>query len=82
MDYFAGLDVSLEKTHICVLDRDGRVIHEANAPASPDAMTAALGSAPAGTRVVFEMGRMAPMLYHGLVELGVPVICIESRQAY
>lgn len=82
MDYFAGLDVSLEKTHICVLDRDGRVLLEATAPSSPDAITAALASAPACTRVVFETGRMAPMLYHGLVELGVPVICIESRQAY
>src|SRR4051812_13935168 len=25
---------------------------------------------------------MAPMLFHGLVALGLPVICIESRQAY
>jgi transposase len=25
---------------------------------------------------------MAPMLYHGLSQLGLPVICIESRQAY
>lgn len=25
MDYFAGLDVSLETTHICILDRDGTV---------------------------------------------------------
>ncbi len=28
MDYFAGLDVSLEKTHICVLDRDHAVVAE------------------------------------------------------
>ena len=32
--------------------------------------------------IVFETGRMAPMLYHGLRQLGLPVICIESRQAY
>jgi transposase len=82
MDYFAGLDVSLEKTHVCVLDRDGTVVHEATAPSSPAAITAALTAAPACTRVVFETGRMAPMLYHGLVELGVPIVCIESRQAY
>jgi hypothetical protein len=25
---------------------------------------------------------MAPMLYHGLVQRGVPAICVESRQAY
>jgi hypothetical protein len=25
---------------------------------------------------------MAPMLYHGLSRLGLPLICVESRQAY
>lgn len=82
MDYFAGLDVSLEKTHICVLNRDGAVMHEAMATSSPEAISAALADAPPCRRVVFETGRMAPMLYHGLTELGVPVVCIESRQAY
>lgn len=81
MDYFAGLDVSLEKTHIRVVDRDGGMVHEATATSSPAAVTTALTAAPACRRVVFETGRMAPMLYHGLVELGVPVLCIESRQA-
>lgn len=82
MEYFAGLDVSLEKTHICVLDREGTVVHETTAPSSPEAISMALAEAPTCTRVVFETGRMAPMLYHGLVEFGVPVVCIESRQAY
>lgn len=82
MDYFAGLDVSLEKTHICVLDHNGTVIFEASATSTPDEISAALDRAPTCERVVFETGRMAPMLYHGLAELGVPVVCIESRQAY
>jgi len=82
MHYFAGLDVSLEKTHICVLDRNGTIFLEASAASTPEAISAALEGAPACTNVVFETGRMAPMLFHGLAELGVPVICIESRQAY
>jgi transposase len=79
MDYYAGLGVSLEKTHICVLDRDGTVVLEATASSSPAAIAMALGEAPACTRVVFETGRTAPMLYHELAELGMPVVCVESR---
>ena len=82
MNYFAGLDVSLEKTHICVLDRNGTVVLETSSASTPEAISAALAGAPACRRVVFETGRMAPMLYHGLADLDVPVICIESRQAY
>ncbi|ETX10576.1 transposase [Roseivivax halodurans JCM 10272] len=82
MDYFAGLDVSLEKTHVCVLDREGAIIAEAVAASTPEAIAEALETAPACKVVVFETGRMAPMLYHGLAERGVPVVCIESRQAY
>lgn len=82
MEYFAGLDVSLDTTHVCVLDRDGAVVLEAAAPSSPETIAAALSAAPVCSRVVIETGRMAPMLHHGLSELGIPAICIESRQAY
>lgn len=82
MDYFAGLDVSLAKTHICVLDREGTIVGEAVAASTPEGIAEALGRAPACRSVVFETGRMAPILYHGLSERGVPIVCIESRQAY
>lgn len=82
MDYFAGLDVSMEETSICVVDREGIVVHEAKAASTPEEICSALGRAPQCRRVVFETGRMAPMLHHGLIDRGVPVICIESRHAY
>ena len=81
MEYFAGLDVSMEETRVCVLDRDGKVIHEVKVSSTPSDIEAALAGAPPCRRVVFETGRMAPMLHHGLTERGVPVVCVESRQA-
>lgn len=82
MEYFAGLDVSMEETHICVLDRDGVLMREGKARSSPDAINDFLTAGPTCAGVVFETGRMAPMLYHGLAERGVAIQCIESRQAY
>ena len=82
MEYFAGLDVSMEETHICILDREGVLIREGKASSTPKAITAFLAAGPTCSKVVFETGRMAPMLFHGLTELGVPIVCIESRQAY
>jgi hypothetical protein len=28
MDYFSGLDISMDETHVCVLDREGVVVRE------------------------------------------------------
>jgi hypothetical protein len=72
----------MEETHVCVVDRDGAVMHEAKTASTPEAIAASLAKAPTCRRVVFETGRMAPTLYHGLVAVGLPVVCIESRHAY
>lgn len=82
MEYFAGLDVSMAETQVCVMHRDGAVVHEVKVPSTPCDIAAALAGAPPCQRIVFETGRMAPMLFHGLNQLGLPVVCIESRQAY
>jgi transposase len=82
MEYFAGLDVSMEETHVCVVTRQGAVVHEMTVPSAPASIAAALARVPASQRVLFETGRMAPMLFHGLRQRGLPVVCVESRQAY
>jgi hypothetical protein len=79
MDYFAGLDISMDETHVCVVDRDGAVVYEGKSASMAEAIADELAKAPS---IVFETGRMAPILFHGLRELGFPVVCIESRQAY
>jgi hypothetical protein len=39
MDYFAGLDISMDETHICVLDRVGRRCQTADNEPSDCAFT-------------------------------------------
>ena len=78
MDYFAGLDISMDETHFCVLDREGEVVHESKSAS----IAGELAKAPSCRRIVFETGRMAPILFIGFSELGLPVVCVESRQTY
>jgi transposase len=82
MEYFAGLDISMDETHVCVLDREGVVVHEGKTASTAGAIAIELAKAPSCRRIVFETGRMAPILFHGLSQLGLPVVCVESRQAY
>jgi transposase len=82
MDYFAGLDISMDETHVCVVDRDGAVVYECKSASTAEAIADTLSRAPSCSRIVFETGRMAPILFHRLSQLGLPVVCVESRQAY
>ena len=72
----------MEETHVCVVTRNGTVVYEAKVPSTPASIADALARAPACRRVLFEAGRMAPMLYHGLSRLGLHVVCVESRQVH
>ena len=38
MDYFAGLDISMDETHVCVLDREGVVVRESKAASTAEAI--------------------------------------------
>jgi transposase len=58
------------------------VVRESKAESTAQAVANELAKAPSCRRIVFETGRMAPILFHGLSQLGLPVVCVESRQAY
>jgi transposase len=38
MDYFAGLNISMDETHVCVLDREGMVVRESKAESTAQAV--------------------------------------------
>ena len=59
MDYFVGLDISMDETHVCVVDRDGAVVYEGKSASMAEAIADELAKAPSCRRIVFETGRMA-----------------------
>jgi hypothetical protein len=74
--------LSMDETHVCVLDREGVVVRESKAASTAEAIAGELAKAPSCRRIVFDTGRMAPILFHRLNQLGLPVVCVENRQAY
>ena len=45
MDHYAGIDVSLESSSVCVVDASGRIVREAKVASEPEALIAGWGSA-------------------------------------
>jgi transposase len=82
MKYFAGLDVSLEETAICVVDETGQIVKELRAPSEPQALRDALRKADLPLeRVGLEACSLTAWLHDGMCAYGLPAICIETRQA-
>jgi len=82
MKHYAGLDLSMETTHICIVDADGRKIGAQSVDSTPEAIAAELERYGAVERAVIETGRMTPSIALGLRELGVAIVCIDARQAH
>jgi transposase len=82
MKYFAGLDVSLEETAICVVDENGAIVREVRAVSEPEALVEVLrGMGLAPERIGLEACSLTAWLHEGLTQAGLPAICIETRQA-
>jgi transposase len=81
MTKYAGLDVSLEETAICIVDETGAIVREASVATEVEAIDAwlrALGMELG--RVGLEAGPLSGWLHAGLRAAGWPAICIETRR--
>ena len=80
MDYFAGLDVSVKETSVCIVDDAGKIVREARVASEPEALLQLLTNTIYHfKRVGLEAGPLSQWLYGVLAEAGLPVICVETR---
>lgn len=84
MDVYIGFDISLQTTHICVVDNEGSKIREGTAPSEVHAVDEWLRKHSTEwniRRIVFETGQLSSHFYHGLKKSWA-VDCIDARHAH
>ena len=80
MDHFAGLDVSVKETSVCVVDDTGRIVREVKVASEPEALLQVLTNPTYHfKRIGLEAGPLSQWLFSALAEAGLPVICVETR---
>ena len=80
MDYYAGIDVSLELSSVCILDGSGQIVREAMVASEPEALATFLASLNLPlTRVGLEAGPLSQWLHAGLLQVGFEVVLLETR---
>jgi transposase len=80
MDHYAGIDVSLEESSVCVVDGSGAIVREAKVASEPGALIAWFRSL--GSRVVrigLEAGPLSQWLFSAMKEAGLAVELLETR---
>jgi transposase len=81
MEHYAGIDVSLEQSSLCVVDGTGRVVREAKVASEPEALVRFLGQLGlVVTRIGLEAGPLSQWLHAGLTKAGLEVVLLETRQ--
>ena len=80
MDHFAGLDVSVKETSVCIVDETGRIVREAKVVSEPKVLLQVLTNPIYSfKRIGLEAGPLSQWLFSALGEANLPVICVETR---
>jgi transposase len=80
MDHYAGIDVSLECSSVCVVDANGKIVRETKVASEPAALIGwfrSLGFDLA--RIGLEAGPLSQWLYAAMKQAGLAVELLETR---
>ena len=80
MDYYAGIDVSLDLSSICVVDDKGKIVCESKVSSDPDALAKHFADIDLPfRRIGLEAGPLSQWLREGLIQAGFDVVLLETR---
>ncbi len=80
MNHYAGIDVSLECSSVCVVDASGKILCEARVASEPEALIAWFGSQGLSfERIGLEAGPLSQWLFAAMKAEGLAVELLETR---
>src|SRR5512144_481741 len=80
MEHYVGIDVSLERSSVCVVDAPGRIVCEAQVISEPEELIAFLSGLDRPlARIGLEAGPLSQWLQAALVKAGLDAVLLETR---
>lgn len=80
MEYYAGIDVSLKESSVCVVDMTGKIIREVKVDSEPEALVRYFDELGLPvSRIGLEAGPLSQWLHSGLVATGRDAVLLETR---
>jgi transposase len=80
VEHYAGIDVSLECSSVCVVDASGKIVREAKVASEPEVLIGWFGSLGLEfARIGLEAGPLSQWLYAAMKRVGLAVELLETR---
>jgi len=80
VEHYAGLDVSLELTSVCIVDAQGGIVCETKVASEPETLIRLLSDQELEiVRVGLEAGPLSQWLHAGLITAGFDAVLLETR---
>jgi len=83
MNHYAGIDVSLKCSSVCIVDANGKIVREGTVASEPEVLIAWFGELRFEvTRIGLEAGPLSQWLYAAMQKAGLAVELLETRHVH